>query len=191
MADAPKYGLRFSGCTVILCAALAICLPLVGCGPSAPKVAALPLPPKVESGPAKLKKQSGGFYEVNLGDEARPEIIYATALEQCGPSVKHSIASLSRQLLVGLEKVRITSRKEVEIQSCPGFELTASALLEGSSVSIRSFSVKVSQCVVDVVFWRGGDSNNVWTSKPAAESSLLSVAQEIINSYRGRHAFRS
>lgn len=189
MAVIPKYGPRISGCTVIVCAALACAM--FGCGPGAPTVSPVQLPPKVESASANLRPQSGGFYEVDLGGGSNRGPVYATALEQCGPSVRHSVASLSRQLLVGMEKVRISSRKPVELSSSAGVAISASAIFEGEPISLRSFSFKVNQCLVDVVFWRSGVKESGWASEPAAEAALLSIAGELLNSYRGGHAFGS
>lgn len=176
--------------TILLATALYLSVSISACGsaPNPPTHLSIPAQDNMAPGGAKVIAENDGVYELSVSDTASAPSVYATALKECGVPDQHSIASLSRQLFVGLEGIKINARERIILDGAPGFHMSAEAKLEGSPVGLISYSVKLGKCVVDIVFWQQGKLSDDVASLQNSNNKLKPIVSELLNSYRSGHA---
>lgn len=79
--------------------------------------------------------------------------VFVTAIEECGGSKRELKASLSRQLLVGFDDIRIVWSKLIYNSSGEMLETLAQAEVEEMAVSVLSYLSVNNKCSKDTVFW--------------------------------------
>lgn len=178
-----KYVLRIFACTVILVLA-------VGCSSSEKAVSlAMPASDSIELMSPKITKQENSeVYDIDLGDGAEPRHLFGTALRECGVKKRDSLAALTRQLFVGLEKIRISLREAVKVDGKDGFRILADADVDDSNIGIASYSFKVKDCVIDVVFWKEGSFPTATTAPNISKGHLETLVARLLKNPDGNDA---
>jgi hypothetical protein len=95
---------------------------------------------------------------------------YATAIRSCGYPEKSSLRGTTRQIFVGLEKLRIIKQEPIEIAPHRLWAVEAEALSEGFPISVASYTLKQDKCFIDFILWVPNHS--------VSNSSSASIEQE-------------
>ncbi len=105
------------------------------------------------------------------------EQIYLTGLSECHAGLKGSESSLSRQLFVGFENLRILQTQKMRIAPFP-LRNIASASIDMEPLKLVSFSSKKGNCILDIVFWSAMDK-----STPISDEKIIRWADTATPKY--------
>jgi len=100
-----------------------------------------------------LVSSSGDTFVYQIADPELQPSIFLTVIDECGTSRRELKPSLSRQLFVGFEDLRVVKSQQLNGPSGPALETLVQAAVEETPVSIVSYLTIGSRCSRDVVFW--------------------------------------
>jgi len=100
-----------------------------------------------------LVSGSGETFVYQIADQKLQPSIFVTVIDECGSSRRELKPSLSRQLFVGFDDLRVVESQQLTRPSGPALETLVQAAVEETPVSIVSYLTIGSRCSRDVVFW--------------------------------------
>ena len=106
---------------------------------------------------------SSNSYSISLNPQAEKTLTiksadsslsgYVTGLKSCGYPEKTSLRGNSRQIFVGLEKLKIHNQEYVDIAPHRFLSMQAEAESDGLPIDITTYSYKDQDCFFDFVLW--------------------------------------
>ena len=79
--------------------------------------------------------------------------IFITAIEDCSRSSKGKIASIARQLFVGLDELKIKSQQEINLGQKSFVKSLANSRVDSKEILVASYTSQHGDCVRDYVLW--------------------------------------
>jgi len=80
--------------------------------------------------------------------------LFLTAIRDCSLSKHSSAIAAARQLLVGLEKIRIIKKSTILLAGKQIIRTAVLAKLDGKPLELLTYTLKQDACVQDYVLWR-------------------------------------
>ncbi|NLF24202.1 MAG: hypothetical protein GX589_00900 [Deltaproteobacteria bacterium] len=161
-----NYAAKFWVCTGIL-------LLLGACSSFTPSARLLT---GLKPGPAFSFSPSVPGSTIYRQDGDAPNPFFFAAIQDCSFNKRSSTASAARQLLVGLEKIKILERTNIDISGTSLVRTRITAALEGHGLDLVSYTRKDGRCVQDYILWRNDanqDSLGIKTSELASFETYL------------------
>ena len=121
--------------------------------PSTSGSLALPQPRSGEENPLYLEVLPGSARVYRLRDSAGAEM-YLTAIRSCAVTKERtSAAATTRQLIVGLENLRILNQQPVRIAQQEVLVSSLQASLEQTPLKIECYTLRRGKCTLDLAAW--------------------------------------
>ena len=143
------------------------------CSGNGARVSVRPLPAPLTAGweaDRSLTSDDQVVYRFSGSSDEVP--IFLTIVDECPVATHVSPEATTRQLLVGLEKIRVERQRELTLDGHRSLESILSAELDGVPLSLSTLSVRNPPCVVDYIVW-GRESSTGRAAFEAARASLV------------------